>query len=239
MIKKEREAFLAAHPYAGISPAGIGASRKTGGELWYERFFGSFALPVLRPVLIPVCLLLLMTMMAVPFMGRFMRETSLTGVDLRYKGPVAPASQSAISGLSYIYKRDGAIRESAPGDVFKAGDKVQVFYASSRDQFLTLVSLDAAGTVSFYQPDARASVCSIRSGVGTRIAYPQSIGLDDAPGAELVVALFSDSVFTMEQVRQWVAGVYAKGKTAAELEATVRGNPLGKSTVMTLVLEKR
>lgn len=233
-IKQEREAFLSAHPYAEIRTATLASNYLKSNELWYERFFGGFALPVLRPVLIPVCLLLLVTMMAVPFMGRLMKDTTMSGNVFRYKG-----TRSTFSPLPYIYKRNGIIYESAPGDVFRAGDKVQVFYASSADQFLTLVSIDCTGTVSFYQPDPRSAVCSIRSGVGTRLAYPSSIDLDSAPGAELVVALFSPRPFSTERIRQWVAGIYTKGNPVAELEKTVHAGPPEGCTVKTLLLEKK
>lgn len=232
-IKQERESFLSAHPYTEISPETLASRYVKSGELWYERFFGSIALPVLRPVLIPACLILLVTMMAVPFMGRYMKDTTLGGKEFTYKGT---ASQPQ---LPYIYKRNGTIYESAAGDVLQAGDKVQIFYASATDWFLTLLSIDSTGAVSFYQPDARKSVCSIRSGVGTRLAYPLSIDLDDTPGAELVAAIFSEDAFTTDQIKQWAASVYVKGQAMTDLEKTVHDKVPGESTVRTLLLKKK
>jgi hypothetical protein len=231
-IKKEREAFLSEHPYAEISPETVASSYLQSRELWYERLFSGFAFPLLRPVLIPACLLLLVTMVAVPFMGRFTKEPAPPAKGFAYKG-------SSLSQLPYIYKRGNTIHESAPGDLLRAGDKVQVFYASAADQFVTLISIDSAGTVSFYQPDSRSAVCSIRSGVGTRLAYPLSISLDEAPGAELVIALLSPLPFGIEQIRQWAAGIYTKGNTMADLEKIVHNKPPAKSTVKTLLLAKQ
>ena len=236
-IKQEQGLFLAAHPFSEVNPddsiAERTARRTNGRELWYERLFDGFAVPALRPVLIPACLLVMTAMIAVPFMGHFMNNAPKPGADYRYKGSALPLQ------LPYIYKRNGAIYESAPDDVFQAGDRVQLFYASLSDRFLTLLSVDGCGAVSFYQPVAHSTVCSIRSGVGTRLAYPLSIDLDDAPEAELVIALFSDAAFTTDQVRLWVAGIYTKGNTMAELEKKVRGKPPVGCTVKTLYLKKK
>jgi hypothetical protein len=163
-----------------------------------------------------------------------MKDAMVPGIDFRYKG-----AQSAFSSLPYIYKRNGIVYESAAGDLLQAGDKVQIFYASAVDRFFTLVSIDSTGAVSFYQPDARKSVCSIRSGVGTRLAYPLSIDLDDTPGAELVAAFFSEPAFTTDQIKKWAAGVYIKGQSMAELEKTVHDKPPSGGTVMTLLLRKK
>lgn len=233
-IKQEREAFLSEHPYSELQPVSALVARGVkGDELWYERLFGGLALPVLRPVLIPACLLLLVTMMVVPFMGRYMKDTTLGGKQFSYKGT---ASQPQ---LPYIYKRNGTIYESADGDVLQAGDKVQIFYASAADRFLTLVSIDTTGSVSFYQPDTRSNVCSIRSGVGKRLAYPLSIDLDDTPGAELVTAIFSETAFSTDRIKTWVATVYVKGHAMTEIEKAVQGTPPGGSSVRTLLLRKK
>ena len=225
-LRREREAFLHEHPFADLRTAGaVGES----GELWYERLLKPFVVPVLRPVLVPLCVLVLLGAMIVPFVHPPLRLSTIEE-GLRYKGVVAP--------LSYMYKRSGVIHEGGPQDQFKPGDRIQIFYSSPQEQYLTLFSVDGTGAVSFYQPDVRSAVCSIRSGTGSHLAYPVSIELDSVPGAELVVALLSDDQFDTNRIKKWVYGLDSRGDITA-LEKKIAQKPLGeKSTVSTLVLQR-
>jgi hypothetical protein len=231
LIQKDRDEFLRAHPFSDLRAVGaIGAN----GELWYERLMQVFGVPVLRPVLIPVCMALLIGIMVLPFTGnRWLFDTS--GIsDVRYKGPVR--------SLSYIYKRNGAVYESAPNDVFIPGDKIQLFYDSRTEQFLSLFSVSIKGEVSFYHPEAQSRSCSIKTGVGARLAYPASIELDSSTDDELVVALFSKDPFDTVQIRSWVAGIIKPNapNDCATLERAVLVRlPRESCSVSTLALNRR
>jgi len=222
-LKKEREEFLRVHPFAEFLSAHAAPIR---GEQWYKKFPAIFSLPALRPVLAPA-LVLLVAVVVIPFIPRHGNEKN--GSDIRYKGPEA---------LSYIYKRDGVVHTGAPDDMFRSGDQVQIFYSSASDRSLSLFSIDGRGAVSFYQPDARSAVSSIRSGIGSRLAFPTSIELDSTSGAELVVAIFSDKTFDTNQIKKLVTGYNAQGDIAALEKAVKSDPPSPKSSVLTLMLKK-
>ncbi|MBN2035229.1 MAG: zf-HC2 domain-containing protein [Chitinispirillaceae bacterium] len=227
-LSKERREFLRVHPFSEMRA--IGATVKSG-ELWYERLLDLFPMPVLRPVLIPACVVLLVAIVIIPFTGR-MDLFTIKNDAIRYKGAIEP--------LSYIYKRKGAIYEQSPQDTFFAGDRIQIFYGSRTEQYCALFSVDAKGTLSFYHPEARSSVCSIRTGVGARLAYPVSIELDSLPGRELVVALFSEKPLDQGTVRQWVASFGQEKIDLSVMERSLKQNlPFGAGPVATLMLEKR
>jgi hypothetical protein len=226
-LQKERDEFLRLHPFAELRALG---AMGNSGELWYERFMKVFAFPVLRPMLIPLCMLLLVGVIIIPFTGKTGLFDAGNLSTIRYKGTAQP--------LSYIYKRGDQVRESSPADTFMAGDKIQLFYDSRKEQYLTLFSISGTGSVSFYHPEARALRCSIRTGVGSRLAYPASIELDETPGAEFVVALFSEQPFDTNQIKKWVAGF--EGTGPADQEKTMKARPPHENcSVATLVINKR
>lgn len=230
-IQKVQGEFLHAHPFEDLRVAGaVGKS----GELWYERFIQQLGAPVLRPVLIPVCMALLVGIMILPFIQKNGLIDTSGYSDLRYKGSARP--------LSYIYKRNGVVYESAPDDLFAAGDKIQLFYDSRSEQYLSLFSVSVKGEVSFYHPEGQSRSCSIRTGVGTRLAYPVSIELDSTAGDELVVALFSKDPFDSTQIRTLVAHAIKTDtpKDCAALERVVRESlPREKCSAATLTLNRR
>lgn len=224
-VRKEREAFLRIHPFAEFNAARTEGKRT---ERWYEKLADALSFPALRPVLAPA-VVLLVAVAVVPFIVRL--ENRQAENDIRYKG--------GSPGLSYIYKRDGVIHKAAPQDLFRGGDQVQVFYASGDKQYIGLFSIDSTSAVSFYQPDDHSALCSIRSGTGPQCAYPKSIELDSTPGAELVVAVFSNTPFDTNQIKRWVAGLKAAGDMTV-LEKAVKNNPpVPRSSVQTLRLLKK
>jgi hypothetical protein len=217
-LRKQREEFLRAHPFAEFAASAFPVKAA---EPWHKKIPSLFTAPSLRPVLVPA-LVVLVAVAIIPLIPG-------AGDDIRYKGPET---------LSYIYKRDGAVHNGAPEDLFRPGDRVQIFYSSGSDRYLSLFSIDGRGAVSFYQPESGGAVCSIRSGIGQKLAYPASIELDSTKGAELVVAVFSDKEFDTSRIKKWAAGFKAKGDLTA-LEKAVRSTPPAKkSSVVTLMLKK-
>jgi hypothetical protein len=218
-VQKERGEFLRAHPFAEFAASAFPVRASAP---WYRRIPSFLTSPALRPVLVPA-VVVLVAVAVIPFFPR-------SGDDIRYKGG---------ESLSYIYKREEVVHAAAPDDLFRAGDRVQVFYASAADRYLTLFSIDGGGAVSFYQPDAKAAVCSIRSGAGSKIAYPCGIELDSTAGPELVVAVFSDKPFDTNRIKKWVGGLKVKKDDLNALEKAAESNPpVKKSSVATLMLNK-
>jgi hypothetical protein len=224
----EQKAFLGEHPFGSLR----WLAERPRLEPWFGRFMGAFALPSLRPVLIPLCLFMFVAALLLPFIGTVKRENGRPDAGIGYKGKPT---------LSYIYKRNDTVHEALPSDTFFAGDAIQIFYASKTDQYVSLFSIDSRGGISFYQPDEHSSLCSIRTGAGSKVAYPKSIQLDGTPGGELVVALLTAVPMTTMQVEGWIAGLTAaSGGDLNQLEKGIRAKPLGEqSTVLTLLLRKR
>lgn len=222
-LKKQREEFLRVHPFVEFNAAHYTEKH---GDTWSERFKTILSFPAMRPVLVPVAVILVAAVV-VPFIIK------PAGNDIRYKG---------VPALSYIYRRDGVVHTSSPQDMFRVGDQVQVFYTSDKEQHLCLFSVDSKGVVSFYQPDAPSALCSIRcsirSGTGSQIAYPKSIVLDSTPGAELVVAVFSAAPFDTNQIKKWVEGLKTKGDMNSLEKAVKANSPAKESSVQTLMLKK-
>ncbi|MCU0609258.1 MAG: hypothetical protein MUF22_05780 [Chitinispirillaceae bacterium] len=189
-------------------------------------FMSSLAVPVLRPVLIPLSIFFLLIIATFPFIA-----------PLLVKNKTAPLI-TIPTVLTYIYKREGIIREAAAGDLFRQGDRIQVFYPSPEQHFLALFSVDKNGTVLFYRPDTRTDTCSILAGVGSRLAYPVSVVVDSVPGPRLVVALFSAQPLTTVQIRGFVAGFAMTGQAEALAlqEKMEREASLSQGSVAMLVL---
>jgi hypothetical protein len=223
-LRGDREEFLGEHPFGSLRWLAERPQR----EPWHARYTRIFALPVLRPVMIPLCLLLFAGVILLPFIGA--RQGSMhKGDGISYKG--APM-------LSYLYKRGNAVHESSPGDRFEPGDAIQVFYPSKSDQFAALFSVDGRGTISFYQPDEKSTVCSIRTTSGTKLAWPKSIVLDETPGDELVVALLSAEPVATMQIEGWIGGLTG-GKDLRALEKAIVAKPFGpQSSTLVLLLQK-
>jgi hypothetical protein len=224
-LRVAQEKFLQEHPFGSLH----WVAERREHVPWFTRLTSALAVPVLRPVLIPLCLLMFAVVLIIPFMGKVQRENS--GPDRAYKGQ---------STLSYIYKRSGLVHESAPSDTFFAGDAIQIFYSSKTEQYVSLFSIDSRGAVSLYQPDEHAANCSIRTGAGTKLAYPKSIVLDASHGCELVVALITAEPIATAQVKRWLGEVTAKsGGDMHRLELEIRAKHLGvQGSVSTLLLRK-
>lgn len=227
-LSAEKTEFLRAHPFSEFRAA---AARRATAARWYTRFAGAVTSPAFRPALVPLCALALICLTAVPFAVKMGLFNAWNRPENRIKG--------VSSSLSYIYKRDGVVRESAPNDRFRVGDQIMIRYSSAGNQYLALVSIDRGGAVSFYHPDSLAPTCSIRSGVGSSLSYPVSIELDGAGGAELVVGIFSPSPLDTGGIQRWVARlVKVKGDLAA-LEREIKSTPPAPgSRVATLLLDR-
>lgn len=119
-------------------------------------------------------------------------------------------------GLSFDVERGGQVVPGDPGAIYKAGDRIQLKYSAPAISNVVVISLDGRGDVTVFHDDAGAG---LRVEAGTGRALPTSIVLDDAPGAERIVACFSESALTS-------AAVVAAGRralTAAEGDPRTAG----------------
>ena len=217
---KERDTFLRVYPYREVALRTKSSARVNP----LKRLIENLA----RPALVPVYATLLIAVAILPFV---MRET--TGVisdDMRFKGG---------SELTFAYQRDGEVIQGTNQYRIHSGDKVQIFYNAVNSGFVSLLSIDETGVVSFYHPDAGSEFCTVETSGGNTVAYPGSIQFGTVSGNELVVMVFSEQPLKTADIRAW-AGHNAKSiSDLAALAKKVDTNALPeKSSVRTLLLKK-
>lgn len=219
-LRREKNEFLSDHPFESFYSAAKPADNVLP---WYKQLFSD----LLRPSLLPVYGMLLIAAIVVPVITRQRQELS---DDIRFKGKPP---------LTFIYKRDGVVHEGTLSEVFRENDQIQILYSSDREQYIALLSIDSKGAVSFYQPDENSVLCSIKSGTGSNLSYPESIVLDNTKGGELVIALFSREPLTTEGVKTWISDLFSKTSSLEMLEKKIRNEKtFAGTTIATLLLAK-
>ena len=83
----------------------------------------------------------------------------------------------------------GAAELAAPDAVVGAGDALRFAYEAPEDGHLLVLDLDGRGEASVLHPFGAATSAPLPA--GQREFLPGSVVLDDAPGPELLVAVFS------------------------------------------------
>ncbi len=219
MLQDEREEFLTNHPFASFSRAHAPVVRLP----WYR----GFSLGTLRPAIVAVGAVILVTITVVPVVNRGNR----TSRDLvRFKG--APP-------LSFVYQRDGQTFPGTLSGKYREGDRIQITCSPSDYPFVSLLSIDSRGTVSFYQPDTRSAYCTVPAESGKPLLFPGSIELDATPGAELVIALFSREELSTAKVTGWITKRFAAESDPGALNSVLLREklPFG-AEIATLLLRK-
>lgn len=219
MLQEEREEFLVKHPFASFSRAHAPVVRLP----WYR----GFSLGTLRPAIVAVGAVMLVTIAIVPVVNRGNRTPK---DQVRFKG--APP-------LSFVYQRDGKTSPGVLSGKYREGDRIQVTCSPSHYPYVSLLSIDSRGTVSFYQPDTRSEFCTVPAEPGKPLLFPGSIELDATPGAELVIALFSREELSTAMVTGWITKRFTVESDLSALNpALLRGKlPFG-GEIATLLLRK-
>ena len=216
-LRREKNEFLAAHPFSSVF-------RVRGSERvpWYQ-----FAIKIWsKPVLVPVFAVLVAVAIGLPLL----QGTGKVREDVLFKGQ---------SSLSFIYKRDGVVRDGELSELFYANDQIQIRYSSSKEQYIALISIDSRGTVSFYHPDEQSRFCSIQTGTGSNLSFPGSIILDDAEGAELIIAVFSSAPLKTSAVNAWAENAFREHPELSKLARHLSENiPFKGGQVASLLLRK-
>jgi hypothetical protein len=218
-LETEKADFLHRHPFASFTRAH--APVKT--IPWYRQFVRS----AFRPALIPVYGALVVTVVLLPMINR---ETNRLSPDVRFKGR---------NPVSFLYRRDGTVNQGSTTMKFRTGDNIQVVFSIEKDRYVSLLSVDSLGRISFYHPDQQSAFCSIHASAGQKQSFPGSIVLDDTPGSELVIVLFSEKPVSVKDASSWVKRHFNAVAGFSELK-----NLLGKegttlsADVSTLLLRK-
>ncbi len=218
-LRREKNEFLAEHPFSSFYTAKV----KETGPAWYTVFTNALA----RPVLVPV-LGLLLVITAIPVVNKIAFSSKTE--DIIFKGNAR---------LSFIYEREGIVSDGRLTDTFREGDRIQVIYNSSREWFVSLLSIDTRGRISFYHPDQNSVSCSVPSGKGSGLHFPGSIILDNSDGGELIVAVFSPQPLKTESVEKSISEIVNKHRDLEEIESAVQKFSFSKgSQTSTLLLRK-
>jgi hypothetical protein len=143
--------------------------------------------------------------------------------DLRVKGDAS---------LQIVARRGDRVGLVAAGDTLAAGDAIRFVVTTPRAGYLLIASIDGRGATSIYYP--AAGVASAPVPAAARLELPGSIVLDDAPGPERMVALWSARPLPADAVTAALAAIGAGG--AAAIRAAP---PLGLGDVeRSIVIEK-
>lgn len=99
----------------------------------------------------------------------------------------------------HVYRRAGAIvEELAPGATVRAGDTLQLAYASLGNGYGVVLSLDGRGGVTLHHPErAGEPQRLLPSG---EVSLPRAYALDDAPGFERFLIVGSDAPIDVDAV---------------------------------------
>lgn len=122
------------------------------------------------------------------------------GAAVRVKGAVA---------LDLYTLQDGDVIEAEPGVVLRPGDRIQFTYTSGPLNHLIVLGVDGRGTLSRYYPERGAD--SLAVAPGSRVVLEDSLVLDDAPGPEVFVAVFSDDPLQVAEVERVIQRTLADG----------------------------
>ncbi|MDG5816698.1 zf-HC2 domain-containing protein [Chitinispirillales bacterium ANBcel5] len=222
-LEAERKRFLNTYPFEDLAQ-----NRKKNPvklPLKKRRFL---AYP--SPLMLPAALILLLLVWIPVYM---VNDSSSDETLFRYKGDSA--------ALQFLYKRDGAIERGHRDMLFKAGDRIQILYSSLENaSYVTLLSVDNLGTISFYHPNQDSDTCSVLAETGADQLFPSSIILDENAGQELIVLLYSSTPQEVDSVREWVQIEAAENYAdLARLKTRLSQNlPLNGVTVASLLLTK-
>ncbi len=220
-ICKQRDSFLRDHPFRSIAAAQVRLTV----EPWWKALINS----ITRPVLVPVYATFLLCAVFLPFAlheNFFTKENTV-----QYKG--------AIPLLSFAYQRDGNSMPGTDEYAIKKGDRVQIYYNSDKKQYVSLLSIDAFGIISFYQPDHDSPNCSVETAAGSGIAFPGSIEFDEVKSDELAIAVFSENPILTSDITKWVSQNFSVNRNLQKLAAIIEREPFAKNaTIQTILLKK-
>lgn len=220
-LEKERATFLRVYPYSEI--AAFSAKKQKKSNLFSKLFdFTS------RPVLVPVFASLLFVAVLLPVV--MYQRTAFVSDSTNFKGGTI---------LTFACMRNGSTFQGDNNYRINDNDRVQIFYSSDKDGYVSLISLDESATVSFYQPDEGSDYCSVKAARGTGIAFPGSIQFGKVSGDELVVLIKSESMLKTEEIKKWAQEAVMKTPDLTRLAQKIKSiQPAENCVIYTLLLKK-
>ncbi len=219
-LEEKQQKFHNLHPFGLFLDAA-----KVRSTPWYITLYQAFQKPALRPLYAMV----LIFCIALPVYINYFNNSS----GIRTKGQET---------ISYVFRHDSAIYEGDNSDTFQANDEIQILYTATSSKYISLFSIDAEGYLSFYHPEINSLWSSIEvKSKNKNEHYPCSILLDDSPGNELVIAVFTSKPLLVETVKKKVGKIVSKKPiNLHEIKKNVEARDLfKKGNVQTLILNKR
>ena len=111
--------------------------------------------------------------------------------------PMGETVRTKGSATNFYVMHEGEIRPGTDGEHVHPGDSIQFVYASDRDTYLAIVSIDGAGkATAYYDDDGRAAKLA-RS---PRTTLDRSTVLDDTLGEEIIYTLFCPGPLELQPV---------------------------------------
>jgi hypothetical protein len=94
--------------------------------------------------------------------------------------------------IDFFVKSGATVRPGAPGEVVHAGDALRFVVPRAESRYLVILGRDSRGLSSVYFPAGPEGerVPAAAEPIGSGLALPSSVLLDDAPGSERLYAVF-------------------------------------------------
>lgn len=159
---------------------------------------------------------------------------ALVPVVMRYNETVAVVAETGENGvrtkggtlLEYYVKRGETVTPGSAADSYRSGDELQFVYAAAGHPYVTLASIDARGHVSLYKAEGGGSL-SLAAGPEGKQPLPFAVTLDDSPGAEFFVMIFSPGPLAGEAVESWLMGAFTRASGNLEGITSLLAPPPG------------
>ncbi len=132
---------------------------------------------------------------------------------VRYKGEMS---------CKVFVKRGDRQFKATPGKTLRAGDRLRFVVTTDTGGYLSVFSVDGRGRPSPFYPDTlpdRAPEPMLLAGSGDH-ELPDAVELDDSPGQETIVVLFSQARFDRRELVRAIAPLAAGGRLEAIRRAT-------------------
>jgi hypothetical protein len=120
--------------------------------------------------------------------------------------------------IGFYVKHGDAVRRGADGELVAPGDAIELTATSARPAYLAIVSVDHAGTVSVYYPDAPVAA---PIAAGAEQVLPTSVILDDVLGRERIYGVFCPDPIAVAEVRAAFAGSIAPPRACVVATTTI------------------
>jgi len=174
-LEQDKKTFLFKHSYQTLN---VKRQNKTSQGFSVSAKFW-------KPALVPVLLLLISVVIYLPQL--FEKTSEKNAVQ---RGEIIYKSKTKIE---LVLRRGENVMDWTASDIYHKWDELQIVYTLSDPKLIhiLLVSIDAGGVFSNYHETDDGMPISWRAIPGIKQSLPVSFTLDETPGFELVVVLFS------------------------------------------------